>query len=352
MGRSEYNSRHMLPADEIATFCSQISLVLQAGIPLYDGMETLVESCKDKKAKDAMKKIADDVTETGMLYSAVKNAGFFPTYMVNMIHIGEETGTLDEVLVSLSLYYEREARIKKSIKSAISYPILLIVMMVTVIAVLVTKIMPIFEKVFENMGIQVSKSGQSIMNAGLLVGKIAFVITAALLVLVILIYILNVLGFGHVLKSISFKIPGLKGLSKKMSASRFSAVLSMMIASGYSLEKALELAPSIVTDKVAREKIEKCDELLKEGKSFPEALESINMFDGMQNRMISVGFKAGQLDAVMSKMTKIYEEEVEDTIERLLSYIEPTLVAILSMIIGGILISVMLPLTSIMSSIG
>ena len=202
------------------------------------------------------------------------------------------------------------------------------------------------------MGIQVSKSGQSIMNAGLLVGKIAFVITAVLLVLVILIYILNVLGFGHVLKSISFKIPGLKGLSKKMSASRFSAVLSMMIASGYSLEKALELAPSIVTDKVAREKIEKCDELLKEGKSFPEALESINMFDGMQNRMISVGFKAGQLDAVMSKMTKIYEEEVEDTIERLLSYIEPTLVAILSMIIGGILISVMLPLTSIMSSIG
>ena len=80
MGKSEYDSRHMLPADEIATFCSQISLVLQAGIPLYDGMETLVESCKDKKAKAAMKKIADDVVETGMLYNAVKNAGFSNIY--------------------------------------------------------------------------------------------------------------------------------------------------------------------------------------------------------------------------------------------------------------------------------
>lgn len=352
MGTERAKGRYMLPADEIATFCSQIVLVLEAGIPLYDGVESLVESCKDKKAKEALRSIADDVIETGMLYNAVKNAGYFPSYMVNMIHIGEEVGKLDEVLRSLAAYYEREARIKKSIKAAVSYPILLVVMMATVIAVLVTKIMPIFEKVFANMGVQVSKSGQSIMNIGLTIGNIAFVFTAVLLFVILAVYVLNLLGCGDTLKAISFKLPLLKGLSKKMSASRFSAVLAMMLSSGYSLEKALELAPGIVTDKVARDKIQKCDELIKEGKSFPEALDEIDMFDGMQNRMINVGFKAGQLDTVMNKMTKVYEEDVEDTIERLLSYIEPTLVAILSMVIGGILISVMLPLTSIMSSIG
>ena len=352
MGNERVKGRNMLPADEIATFCSQIVLVLEAGIPLYDGVEALVESCKDKKAKEALRLLADDVIETGMLYTAVKNAGYFPDYMVNMIHIGEEVGKLDEVLKSLAAYYEREARIKKSIKAAVSYPILLIVMMATVIAVLVTKIMPIFEKVFANMGVQVSKSGQSIMNIGLTVGNVSFVLTAILLLIIIVVYIFNSLGYGDVLKDISFKLPLLRGLSKKMSASRFSAVLAMMLSSGYSLEKALELAPSIVTDKIAKEKIQKCDDLIKEGKTFPEALDQIEMFDGMQNRMVNVGFKAGQLDSVMNKMTKVYEEEVEDTIERLLSYIEPTLVAILSMVIGGILISVMLPLTSIMSSIG
>lgn len=352
MGNDKYSSKNMLPADEIATFCGQISLILEAGIPLYDGIETLVESCKDKKAKEALKMLAEDVINTGRLYDAVKNAGFFPSYMVNLIHIGEEAGKLDEVLKSLESYYEREWRIKKSIKSAISYPILLIVMMVTVIAVLVTKIMPIFEKVFANMGVSVSKTGKSIMNIGLTVGNVAFVFTAILLLIVIVCYVINLLGYGYVLRELSFKLPILKGLSKKMSTSRFAAVLTMMLSSGYSLEKALELAPGIVTDRQAKEKIENCDNLLKEGKSFPEALESINMFDPMENRMISVGYKAGQLDTVMDKMTKVYEEEVEDTIERLLSYIEPTLVAILSMIIGGILISVMLPLTGIMSSIG
>ncbi len=341
----------MLPADEIASFCGQVALILQAGIPLYDGMETLVESCEDKKAKEAFKQLADKVIETGRLYEAVLEAGFFPQYMVNMIHIGEEAGKLDEVLKSLSVYYEREARIRKSIKSAISYPILLIMMMAAVVTLLVTSVLPVFEKVFENMGTDISETGKSIMNAGLVVGSISFLVIAIVLAIIIVIYIASKLGAAEYLKRISFKLPLLRGLSKKISSGRFASVLSMMISSGYSLEKALELAPGIVTDSVAREKIRKCDELLKEGSSFPEALENIDMFKGMHNRMISVGFKAGQLDAVMDKMTKLYEDEVDDTIERLLSFIEPTLVAMLSIIIGGILVSVMLPLTSIMSSL-
>lgn len=344
--------KNVLPADEIASFCGQVSLILQAGIPLYDGMETLVESVDDKKTKDIFRKLADDVIETGKLYEAVKNAGFFPSYMVNMINIGEESGKLDEVLRSLSIYYEREAKIKKSIKAAVTYPILLVIMMASVIALLVTKVLPIFEKVFKNMGTDISKMGKSVMNAGLAVGNVAFIITGIVLLVIIVVYVASLIGYSEKIKRISFKMPVLKNLSRKISSGRFASVLSMMISSGYSLEKALELASGIVTDVVAREKIEKCSELLKEGKSFPEALEEIKMFDGMQNRMISVGFKAGQLDAVMEKMTQVYEDEVNTSIERLLSYIEPTLVAILSVIIGGILVSVMLPLTSIMSSIG
>ena len=351
MKNNNLGKRKLLPADEISSFCGQVALILQAGIPLFDGMETLVESCEDKDAKEAFKQLADKVIETGMLYEAVRDAGFFPQYVVNMIHIGEEAGKLEEVLKSLSAYYEREAKIRKSIKSAVTYPILLIAIMAAVVTLLVTYVIPVFEKVFNNMGTDISATGKSIMNAGVLIGNVAFILVAIVLVVVICIYIATKLGAGEKLKEISFKLPLLKGLSKKISSGRFASVLSMMIASGYSLEKALEMAPGIVTDSVAREKIKKCDKLLKDGKSFPEALENIDMFDGMQNRMISVGFKAGQLDAVMDKMTKIYEDEVDDSIERLLSFIEPTLVAILSIIIGGILVSVMLPLTGIMSTL-
>lgn len=343
--------KKMLPADEIATFCGQIALILQAGIPLYDGMETIVDSCEDKAGKEVFKKLVDKVIETGVLYEAVKEVGCFPSYMVNMIHIGEEAGKLEEVLISLNAYYEREARIHKSIKLAITYPMLLIVMMAAVVMLLVTNVLPIFEKVFNNMGMDISATGKAIMNASMIIGKVSFVVIAVVLLVIIGISIAVKLGAGEKLKRLSFKLPLMRGLSGKISSGRFAAVLSMMLSSGYSLEKALELAPGIVTDVVAREQIKKCDEYIKEGKSFPEALENIKMFDGMHNRMINVGFKAGQLDAVMDKMTKIYEEEVDDSIARLLSYIEPTLVAILSIIIGGILVSVMLPLTGIMSSL-
>ena len=343
--------RHMLPAEEIATFCGQIALILQAGIPLYDGMETLVESCEDKKGKEAFKMLADKVVETGRLYDAVKEAGFFPDYMVNMINIGEEAGKLDEVLKSLSIYYERESRIRKSIKSAITYPLLLITMMAAVVTLLVTKILPVLEKVFKNMGADITETGKSIMNVGLKIGTISFMFIVGVFVFIAAICIAVKLGAGDRLKSVSFKLPLLRGLSRNISCSRFASVLSMMISSGYSLEKALRLAPGIVNDFVAQEKIMKCDLLLRDGKSFPEALENVEMFKGIHNRMISVGFKAGQLDTVMEKMAKLYEEEVDDTIEKLLSFIEPTLVAILSIIIGGILVSVMLPLTSIMSSL-
>ncbi len=345
-------NNNYIPAGEIATFCGQISLILKAGIPLYDGMDTLCESCEDTNARGLFEVISKGVKDTGSLYKAVKKVGVFPDYMVNMVHIGEESGKLDDVLKSLTIYYEREAKIKKSIKSAVTYPILLILMMAAIIAVLVTRVMPIFENVFDNLGTEMSSSGKAIMNAGLNIGIGAFIFVGIIIVIMLVCYIIYKCGGQNFLFKVATKLPLLKGLNDKLASGRFASVISMMLSSGYDIEKALEMAPGIVTDKLAKEKIEKCGELLKSGSSFPEALMQINMFTGLQNRMINVGFKAGQLDSVMQHMSDIYDEEVDDAIEKLLAYIEPAIVAVLSLIIGGILLSVMLPLASIMSSIG
>ncbi len=344
--------KKILPAGEIATFCGQISLILDAGIPIHDGMETLVESCEDEKAKLAFEKLSDVVRETGSLFKAVESVGFFPDYMVNMIYIGEETGKLDDVLKSLTVYYEREDKIKKSIKAAVTYPILLIAMMAAVILLLVTKVIPIFEDIFINLGTEMSKVSRSIMNIGIVVGNAAFILIAVILAVIIISAILMKLGKGQAITSFIFKMPILKGLNKRISSGRFASVIAMMLSSGYSLEKSLEVAPTIVNDKMTKKQIDECAALVKGGMSFPEALTKISMFTGMQSRIINVGFKAGKLDSVMEKISKTYEEEIDDSIEKLVAYIEPCLVAILSLVIGGILISVMLPLASIMSSIG
>lgn len=343
--------RKELPAGETAVFCGQIALIIKAGIPLYDGMETLTESCEDPKAKETFKLISNKVTETGSLYQAVKEAGFFPEYMVSMIKIGEETGKLDDVLTSLSKYYEREDKIKKSIKSAVTYPVLLIIMMAAVILLLVVRILPIFTKVYKNLGTEVSQTGKTFMALGRGFGYGSLAVTMIILVVILVLYVIYLVSGSRSLKKILFSLPVLKGLSNKITSGRFASVMAMMLSSGYSIEKALEMAPEIVTDESAKEKIIKFSNLVKEGMSFPEALMEINMFTGLQTRMINVGFKAGKLDSVMENMSSVYEEEIDNSIDKLVSVIEPTLVAIISIIIGGILVSVMLPLASIMSSI-
>lgn len=342
-----------LPSNETSMFCAQVALILKAGIPLYDGMETLCESIEDEKFRKNFQKISDIVNDTGSLYEAVKQVGFFPSYMVNMIHIGEESGQLDDVLEGLSRYYEREASVKKSVQSAIAYPMILIIMMSAVIALLVMKVMPLFEKIFINLGTEMSNSGKAIMNMGMIIGKVALVLTILLLISIIGFYIYSKIGNGtEKTEVILSKIPAVRNLNNKMAASRFASVISMMLSSGLELDRALEMASEIVTDGLAKKKIEECANLVKEGTSFPEALAKIQMFSALDSRMINVGFKAGRLDGVMSKMSEVYEEEVDQSLAKLVSFIEPTLVAVLSFIIGGILVSVMLPLASIMSSIG
>lgn len=350
--KSQNIKSEVLPSDELAVFCTQVYLILEAGIPLYDGFNTLADEAENKETKEIYSNMSKILLESGSLYLAIKDVHIFPEYMINMINIGEETGKLDDVLKSLNLYYEREANIKKAVKSAITYPIVLICMMSAVAILIVTRILPVFQDIFKSLGSDMTDTGRTVMNTAAVLGYVVFGVTVAILVIVIVFAILSKLGYKNKILKILGAVPTIKKMNLKISASRFSAVISMMLSSGYSLEEALELAPSIIEDSYTKEKVSKCQNLIKEGKSFVETLEETGIFDGLTNRMIGIGYKAGKLDSVMKKISDKYEEEVSDSIGNIVSIIEPTLVAIMSVIIGGILISVMLPLANIMSSIG
>lgn len=341
-----------LSSEELALFCDQVSLILEAGIPLYDGFETLAnEACNDD-AKKIFENISKSLLKQGSLYYAIKDIDIFPKYMVNMINIGEETGKLDDVLKSLSTYYTKADRTKKAVKSAVSYPIVLLCMMSAVSILIVTRILPIFEEIFKNLGADISGNGKTILSMAKTLGYVVFGVTLAILVIAITIYLIAKTGYRNKMLKVFGKLPFMKKIFMKMSQASFSSVMSMMLSSGYSLEKALELAPEIVSEEYTKEKIINCQKLVAQGKGIAESLTEIEIFDGITNRMIGVGYKAGALDSVMKKISDKYEEEAAESIEKIVSIIEPTLVAIMSIIIGGILIAVMLPLANIMSQIG
>ena len=340
-----------LPPDEIAMFCEQVALILKSGIPLHDGVEALCDNYKDTKYGDMFKQLDATVKETGSLGEAVAAVGIFPPYMVNTVKIGERAGTADAVMEALALYYAREGQMKRAVKNAITYPLVLIAMMALVIAVLVAKVLPIFTQVFANLGTNMSDSSVAIMNFGLAAGQTVLILVGAVIVIAAVMFILFKTTMHDKIMDFVCKIfPPVADIRAKTAAGRFASVMSMMVSSGFPLEEALRLIPAVLSDEMAKRKVAKCSEMMENGESFPAAVEACGIFAGIHNKMIRVGFMSGQMDNVMSKLAGIYEEEIDDSIRRMVSLIEPTLVAVLSVIIGAVLLAVMLPLASIMSS--
>ena len=341
-----------LTLEELSIVCEQLALILRAGLPLHDGVEALTDNYKGSVHADSFALLSQEVLETGSLYTGIKNAGAFPEYLVEMTGIGERTGELQSVMEQMAAYYEREAKIRRAIQNAIIYPLLLIIMMAALITVLVVQVLPIFEDVMRGMGIGMDSSSGTWMNFGIGVGKGVLIATGLLIVALFVGMLLIRKKSNNQARNLIYRVfAPLRRMNQKLYASRFAANMAMMLNSGYPLDESLELITGIINDEEIRSRINQCREYMQEGKSFPEAVEQIGIFDKLHCRMIRVGFQAGQTDRVMSKLAIIYEEEMDDAINRIVSIIEPSLVALMSVIIGAILLSVMLPLLSVMGTL-
>lgn len=346
-------SKRTFSSGDVSMFCAQMALILKSAIPLQDGIAAIQENVEDPKAKGIIETIAADVGDNVPFYQALGDSGAFPSYMVNMIEIGEKAGKLDDVMEALSQYYDREDKLKKNVRSAVLYPFILVLMMSVVIAVLIIKVMPVFRQVFNDLGSEMSPFATVIMDVGMAIGKYAFVVVLVLAVLLVAVLLFAKTPKGGVTVSRWMSRFALtRKLSAKIASARFASVMSMMLSSGYSTDEALELIPKIIDNDIVVRKIEQCRSLIQQGTSFSEAINQVEMFPGVYGRMVGIGNKTGNLDTVMQKLADLYEEEVDHSIDNAVAIIEPTLVGILSVIIGAILLSVMLPLMGIMSSIG
>jgi len=347
-GRTQY-----LPADETALFCEQVALLLKSGIALYDGVEALCQNYQSTRYGSRFQLLNETMKRTGSLYEAVRALDIFPPYMVQMVQIGERAGTLERVCQGLSNHYSREAQVRATIRSAVTYPLLMIGLMAVVVVVLVVQVLPMFLGILRNLGGDLSASAASRMNAG--IGAGIFVLALAALILLAVLAVAVLLKSGkrdQVIRFLQRVFPPLRNVAEKLAASRFASVMSMLIGSGYPLDEALKMVPQVMTDPMSKARLESVARRMEEGVSFADAVEGARIFEPIHAKMIRVGAIAGQTEAVMDRLARQYEDEVDDGIRRLVSAIEPTLVAVMAIVIGGILLAVMLPLASLMSSLG
>lgn len=330
---------------EIAAFCDQLSMIISAGIPLYEGISILQEDTPDEETKKVLTTISSFLEQGASFHDALKETHVFPKYVLDMIEVGETSGKLDDVLSSLNRYYKREESIQDSIKNAVTYPFIMIVMMLAVIFVLIAKVLPVFHQIYAELGSSLTGFSGVMMKFSDALNKNLLVIILVLAAAVVFFFFFSKSKAG---KKFSQKRP----LAMSTAASRFANCMALALSSGLDTDQGLTLAEQLVDNPFMAARIKKCRDLTAAGEGFAEAILASDIFSKIYASMITIGFKTGSMDEVMRKISEEYEEENDRQISKFISVLEPTLVIILSVFIGLILISFLLPLIGIMSSIG
>lgn len=346
MKRKARKPMGQIPPEDLSLFCQQTALILRSAIPLEDGLFAIAEGLP-KEGAQLVSELGETVSSTGSFSGALEKAGVFPSYLTSMVVIGESSGKLEEVLTALGEYYDRESRLKRQIRSAILYPMLSVLLMTAVIGVLVFRVLPIFRRVLESLGVG------PLMNLGYGFGVGVLVFLLAVIFLSLLALVLSKWKKGRrFLLKICRHVKPARELTDKIAASRFASVLSMLLSSGYHAEDAMAEIPKILPEGAAAEKVEKVRKRMEEGQSLADAIEGEGLFPGLYGRMVGVGSRTGALDKVLQRLATLYEEETDEAIQAAVGSIEPVMVGLLSVVIGGILLSVMLPLLGALSAIG
>lgn len=335
---------------ELFQFCEQFSIILRSGMSAIEGLAILNDDSQTERGKEILTFLYKDMEESGSLAHAMEQSGAFPASAAAYVRTGEETGCLDEVMKGLSAFYAKEIQITDQIQSAVAYPLVMLGMMTAVIVILLVKVLPVFRQVFRQLGLEMSWISGALLGIGETLSRYstAFLVLLAAMIGFILFLVLHPKG-QELIRKIVCRFPGMKEIPVNLDYSRLCQCIFLGIRSGLSPELCVELAGAVVTQTEIREKLASIQKQLAEGYGFTEAITESGLFKAMELRLISLGFQAGASDEVMEKLAEQYEEKSTDSVSHIVSILEPTIVIVLSILVGLVLLSVMMPLLGLLS---
>lgn len=335
---------------DLAGFCQQVSMILKSGIMIHAGLQMIADDTSNPARKAIFQKAADQLSENNPLHNALRSTSAFPEYFISMVEIGSESGSLDTVMESLSTYYNRKHNMMENLKSAIVYPCILILMMSVVLIFLASTVLPVFQRVFNNLGAELSPGITLLMNIGSSFSQYSLVIILSVLFLLLAAFLVFRTEKG---KASLSQFMAKRKASEGFSLASFTSSMSLMISSGLDLERSAEFSLQVVSNEGIKAKVRACLQVMEEEQlSFVDAVEKVQLFSNSTLGILSMGAKSGSIDSAMQYMADLYEEEYEKALIKRVSLIEPISITIISLLIGSILISVMFPLLGILSSIG
>ncbi len=338
---------------EVAGFCRSLSLLMQAGIGLSDGVFLMARE-ESLKQQDLLQKLGEKLDQGLSLSTAMNESEGFPAYATGMVRVGEKTGRLEESLFALAEYYEDRCRISRMLRSALMFPTMIMLLMLVVIGVLLIKVLPVFDQVYVSLGSKLTGVAGWLLQLGEVLKDCLPVLLAVLALAAIVVFLFSCWDpFRQGILAVWRKWLGDKGVFAKFNNAQFARALAMGLSSGLPLEETVSMAGLLLAQVPgASKRCHKCARMLQEGASLSEALGEPGFLSASSCRMLAVGIKGGNGDRVMTEIGDRMMEEATWALESAVSKVEPAMVLIASVLVGVILLSVMLPLTNIMSSIG
>lgn len=338
---------------ELSVLCRELALMIHAGTGVGDGLRLLQEE-SDPVWASILGGLADSVEQGATLSQALRASGVFPADMAGLAAVGEQAGRPEESLQALSAYYEGRERLSNRIRSALLYPAVLLVLMLVVIGVLLIRVVPVFNQVFESLGGELTGLAGGLLHLGqALSGALPVLLALLAAAAAFLAAFAGSARFRDRLLRSWRARHGDRGLSRSVAAARFAQALSMGMRSGLPVEEALTQSASLLEEyPAAKSRVRDALARMEQGAGLAEALRAAGVFPASSCRMLALGVRSGTGDVVMADIARRLEEQSDQAIERAVGRVEPAMVIGASVLVGIILLSVMLPLMNIMSAIG
>ena len=334
---------------DLAIMSRQASTMLTSGLSLLRTLTILSDQTENKKLKDILGKVRDDV-ERGVSFSdaVAKYPVDFPPIMINMIRAGETGGFLDQAMDSIATNFEKEHKLRSTIKSAMTYPVVVLVMSLVAVAIMLIFIVPIFQDMFSSLGGTLPLPTQILVTLSHAMRYVAI----PLAIVVVLAWLWwrankNTERVRAFIDPITLKLPVFGPLQKKIVIARFARNFSNMIGAGVPILQALRIVGEVSNNFVVKRALDNVAEAVRKGESIAVPLAAQSVFPAMVTQMVAVGEDAGSLEIMLEKIAVFYDAEVEATTDALTSLIEPLLIAFLGVVVGGMIIALYMPIFQI-----
>lgn len=339
---------------DLSVFCRQFLSILKAGVSMISALEMLTDQTENKKLKEGLKSVKDNVEKGDTLSVAMKKQdGLFPPILLNMIAAGESSGSLEVSLERMSVHFEKDAKIKGMVKKAFMYPIVLIFVMIAVVVVMLTFVIPQFKSMFDDIGSDLpafTKAALALSDS-LQNTWYIWLIGIAVLILAYKLYVSTPNG-SRVVAALKLKIPVFGSLSVKTACARFSRTLSTLMASGMPLIDSINICAKVLDNVLYKDALVETSRQIERGVSLTTPLEKSGLFPSMVIHMISIGEETGSMEEMLTNVADYYDEEVEMTTQQATALMEPIIIVMMALVVCALIAVIYGPMVQLYSDLG